>query len=332
MKWICDDCQICEPRHTELRVRRRTDATMSSSLVRRARDVAFKFASRAGSAGSLRGVPGTRASPLHSASAPYPPIFATRAFASQTSPASPSSPGLFEMRTYVMKPEWREAYLHVAQRALGPTGVLRKFHRGFLGSWVTNIGGDLNEVVSLYHYADYDEREDTRRRMSRDSEWGGFDIETRPMIRSHKSEIFLPATKALESAGIPDALEHMKKMADTSRVGTRDPGVYELRTYQLELGYNPIPKLMEHMSAGLPSKLKSDTAGLGELAWMGYSDVGKLNQFVELWRYPSFQDHIKVREAARGAGEWRECIGKIAPMVQMFDTRLVKPATFSPMQ
>ena len=236
------------------------------------------------------------------------------------------------MRTYVMRPEWREAYLHTAERALGPTGVLRKFHPGFLGFWITNTGGDVNEVIHLYHYVDYDEREAVRWRMSRDSEWGGFDIETRPMIESHRSEIFLPATKALFAAGVEDALERMRKMADASRVGTRDPGVYELRTYQLELGYNPIPKLIDEMATGLPSKLRSDAAGLGELAWMGYSDVGKLNQFVELWRYPSFQDHIRVREAARGAAEWRECIGRIAPMVQMFDTRLVKPATFSPMQ
>ena len=71
------------------------------------------------------------------------------------------------MRTYVMHPEWREAYLHIAERALGPTGVLRKSHPGFLGFWITNTGGDVNEVTHLYHYADYDEREAVRWRMSR---------------------------------------------------------------------------------------------------------------------------------------------------------------------
>ena len=74
----------------------------------------------------------------------------------------------------------------------------------------------MNEVIHLYHYADYDEREAVRWRMSRDSEWGGFDIETRPMIKSHRSEIFLPATKALSAAGVDDALERLKKMADVS--------------------------------------------------------------------------------------------------------------------
>ena len=125
-------------------------------------------------------------------------------------------------------------------------------------------------------------------------------------------------------------------------------GVFELRTYQLELGYNPIPKLIGHMVEGLPSKLASDPGVVsggggggdgdddhqpkGRLVFMGYSDVGKLNQFVELWRYPSFQDHILVREGARTADKWRKTIGEIAPMVQMFDTKLVKPASFSPLK
>ena len=53
---------------------------------------------------------------------------------------------------------------------------------------------------------------------------------------------------------------------------------------------------------------------------------------MEVWRYPSFQDHIRVREAARTAIKWRETIGAIAPMVQMFETKLCIPATFSPLR
>jgi hypothetical protein len=62
------------------------------------------------------------------------------------------------------------------------------------------------------------------------------------------------------------------------------------------------------MVAGLPSKMAAVHAApglhgsVGELVFMGYSDVGRLNQFVELWRYPTFQNHIQVREAVRGGG------------------------------
>jgi hypothetical protein len=89
---------------------------------------------------------------------------------------------------------------------------------------------------------------------------------------------------------------------------------------------------MEHMSKGLPSKLKSDTEKNGLLIGMFYSDVGRLNRFVEIWRYDSAKNHIAAREAARGATEWRECVGNIAPMVQMFDTKLTSPTPCSPVQ
>ena len=47
---------------------------------------------------------------------------------------------------------------------------------------------------------------------------------------------------------------------------TSRTGVFELRTYQLELGYNPIPKLIGHMADGLPSKLASDPGAAGPAA------------------------------------------------------------------
>jgi hypothetical protein len=82
----------------------------------------------------------------------------------------------------------------------------------------------------------------------------------------------------------------LKGLATSGDAVATSHGVFELRTYQLELGYNPIPKLIGHMAEGLPSKLASDPGAAssdpkGRLVFMGYSDVGKLNQFVELWRW-----------------------------------------------
>merc|ERR1712216_127447 len=50
------------------------------------------------------------------------------------------------------------------------------------------------------------------------------------------------------------------------------------------------------------------------------------------WRYDCYQDHIKAREAARSADAWRAAINEIAPMVQMFDTQLMRPAAASPIK
>jgi len=265
--------------------------------------------------------------------------------------SSATAPGIFEIRTYVIKPEHLTEYLQVCAET---ASVRRALNPGFLGLWVTEVGNLTNQVTHMYHYADYDARDATRAAMGKDGRWQDFLKATKPHLVSQLSEIFLPATTALRAAGItvPPA-EHMKAMArasdaakaaleaacdDASQAAAEASaaaaaqGVFEIRTYQLELGYNPIPKLVAHMEDGLPSKMASDTAKLGQLVFMGWSDVGKLNQFVELWRYPTCQDHIRVREAARTAVKWRETIGLIAPMVQMFDTRLVKSAACSPIK
>ena len=108
--------------------------------------------------------------------------------------------------------------------------------------------------------------------------------------------------------------------------------IFEIRTYTLQLGYNPIPKMQNLYAEGLPSKIASDEEKLSELIWIGYADVGDLNKFVEIWKYPSYQSHIKVREAARTANAWRDTIGKIAPMVTHFNTTLCSAAPFSPVR
>jgi hypothetical protein len=52
--------------------------------------------------------------------------------------------------------------------------------------------------------------------------------------------------------------------------------VFEMRRYQLELGYNPVPKLIEHMSEGLPSKLAADEVR-SMSHWSPYDRVGVVN-------------------------------------------------------
>tara|TARA_B110000977_G_scaffold201839_1_gene299147 strand:+ start:4500 stop:5144 length:645 start_codon:yes stop_codon:yes gene_type:complete len=202
---------------------------------------------------------------------------------------------------------------------------------GFLGSFKTTIGGDVNEIVEVIHHSDYDARDDTLEIMRTDPGYRAFTEQTHKMLQTQTSEMFLPATKVLQVAGgEPDAETRWRRMFSDDK--NKKPGAFELRTYQLELGYNPIPKLVDLMAAGLPSKLKSDTERKGTLVGMFFSDVGRLNQFIEIWRYDTNADHIRVRESARTANKWRSTIGEIAPMVQMFDTKLTVPTAFSPVQ
>ena len=242
---------------------------------------------------------------------------------------SSSSPGLFEFRVCSVKPGAMDAYLaacaaHAETRA--------RLEPGFLGAFRTSTGGELNEITRVTHFADYDARDATSAAMRADPAWRAFCQDTESMLEKHTSEMYLPATPCLEAiAKSPSdarAFSRWKAFSDEND----KPGVFELRAYQLELGYNPIPKLVAHMAEGLPSKLASDPDENGALIGMFYSDVGRLNRFVEVWRYDSAQKHIAAREAARGAQTWRACVGNIAPMVQMFDTKLTEPTRCSPTQ
>lgn len=251
---------------------------------------------------------------------------------------SSSSPGLFEFRVCSVKPGAMDAYLaacaaHAETRA--------RLEPGFLGAFRTSTGGELNEITRVTHFADYDARDATSAAKRADPAWRAFCQDTESMLEKHTSEMYLPATPCLEaiakSPSDANAFSRWRAFFHENdkkhkRAFDEKPGVFELRAYQLELGYNPIPKLVAHMAEGLPSKLASDPDENGALVGMFYSDVGRLNRFVEVWRYDSAQKHIAAREAARGAQTWRACVGHIAPMVQMFDTKLTEPTRCSPTQ
>jgi|TARA_B110000003_G_scaffold272508_1_gene308523 hypothetical protein len=249
------------------------------------------------------------------------------AFRALATSATQKTGGIYEVRTYDIEPSRLDEYL--AMCADSANERKKVTNEGFVGFFVTELGGDAHEVTHVYRYDDYDARDDARNAMKRSETWTAFLKASKPMVRRQKSEIFLEATKATASAGM-EANDVLRRAREGN--GGRADGVFEWRRYQLELGYNPIPKLVDALAKGLPSKLASDRDGRGELVWMGYSDVGKLNQFVELWRYDCYQDHIKAREAARSADAWRAAINEIAPMVQMFDTQLMRPAAASPIK
>jgi len=105
--------------------------------------------------------------------------------------------------------------------------------------------------------------------------------------------------------------------------------VYELREYQLHLGYDTVPKWMTHYAGGLPSKLEADAVSGQQLVMVAYTDVGQLNSVIELWRYPSCQAHMTARQAARGVKPWRDAIAAIQPLAQTFRSTLLRPHAVS---
>jgi hypothetical protein len=50
---------------------------------------------------------------------------------------------------------------------------------------------------------------------------------------------------------------------------------------------------------------------------------------VILWRHAGPAGMLASREAARGAGPWRDAIASIAPLANSFSTTVHRPAAFS---
>lgn len=246
-----------------------------------------------------------------------------------TSSPPPSPRGFYELRRYKIPPAKQAEYIKLCEES----SQLRKklTQNGFCGFYVPEVGSELNTVTHIYHYEDYDHRDKVRSDMRKNEEWQNFLRKSLGMVEEQTSEVYIEAAVATKSAGL--RVNSFKEKASRKSSDDEDSSsIFEIRTYTLQLGYNPIPKMQNLYAEGLPSKIASDTEKLSELVWIGYADVGDLNKFVEIWKYPSYQSHIKVREAARTADAWRETIGKIAPMVTHFNTTLCSAAPFSPVK
>lgn len=106
------------------------------------------------------------------------------------------------------------------------------------------------------------------------------------------------------------------------------PATYEWRSYQLKPGHTKVPELITSFSKGLPEKIQADPGGGVPVAFL-FTDVGRLNNVVEVWRYPSNQACIKAREAAREVKVWRQALLEVGPNVEYFDSSFLRPVSFS---
>ena len=80
----------------------------------------------------------------------------------------------------------------------------------------------------------------------------------------------------------------------------------------------------------LPSKRDADPSAVPVL--FAFTDVGQLNTFIELWRFPSSAASVQARAKARKATAWTEAISAITPSVGWFRSTLLRPVWWSPWQ
>ena len=255
--------------------------------------------------------------------------------------------GFFELRTDQIFPGQMSAYLGLHNVTASER---QKLLPGWLGTWKTEIGGSVHKVHHLYHWPDYDVRDAARMVAEDHPMWvgneaafggGGADQDTvlplpalRERLSSSTSVVMLEATAALQSCGLPGAAGFEPPTVDSkgAEVKGSKPAAWELRQYQLVLGYPTVPKFLELYTDGLKDKLAADDSGASQLVSLLYSDNGPLNVVIELWRHESMQRAQDSRVASRSAEKWKSAIGEIAKISTDFRTEFIRPLRASPWQ
>jgi len=153
---------------------------------------------------------------------------------------------------------------------------------------------------------------------------------------NQSSLIYLEATPTLQSSGLGGALQMEAAVKDSEvpeeSLQSSPTVCYELRRYQLKLGYQTVPEFLAAYGEGLMDKMRADESGASTLVTLLYNDLGPLNTVIELWRHKSMQSSQDSRVASRKALLWKKAVAKNAELGITFDNQFLRPAPFSPWQ
>ena len=236
---------------------------------------------------------------------------------------SSASQAIVELREYFLFPEHASSFMDEASAS----SDLRKKMSPLRFFTQPETGGQLHVATHSYYYeGGLSQRDQVRKSMAENSEWKAFVSSTRKYVQSQKSTIFVeaPLVRELNLPGLGNILDPQ-------------PGsdsIIELRRYNLQLGYDTVPKFLKLYGAGLPSKLNAEgTDPTTTLLTLLYSEVGRLNEVIEVWRHGNGVTAMEQsRVAARQAKEWRSSIASIADLAIEFTATIHKPLPFSPIK
>jgi len=210
---------------------------------------------------------------------------------------------IHELRTYTIQPPKFKDFIALTSKV----GIkLRTKHSKVVGYWTTEIG-ELNQVVHLWEYEDFDHRTRVRAALAKDKAWNTQYLpRSRPMLQHQESMVLVPADF----------------YPFTRPSGT---GIYELRSYRLHPG--KVPEWLEHFKDGLPARQKYSKP---VAVWS--SELGELNRVVHLWQYESLEHRARVRKAALADPAWKETVAKLGLLMQVMESKVLTPTEFSPLK
>lgn len=145
-------------------------------------------------------------------------------------------------------------------------------------------------------------------------------------LQSQQSSVYVEAPLVQEQSDFVVGLKKTLLTEDNTTIND-DDCILELRRYNLKLGYDTVPKFLDLYGAGLPSKLHAPgTDPETSLVTLLYSEVGRLNEVIEVWRHGNGVPGMeRSRVAARKAQEWRNAIASIADLAIEFRSTIHRP-------
>eukprot|EP00536_Pseudo-nitzschia_multiseries_P002646 jgi/Psemu1/183938/e_gw1.35.116.1 len=257
------------------------------------------------------------------------PSLATRSFSSSSSSLSSSQP-VIELREDFLIPRHATSYFEaVSEHYSGAAAPAPPPNLCFLSR--QELGGDANVATHAYCYqGGLTELQEKRKIIENDNGMQGFD-DLQSYILSQRSSVYVEAPLVNEQSDYVVGLGNTTKtVADNDDDDDDDDNndcIFELRRYHLKLGYDTVPKFLDLYGAGLPSKLRAPgTDPRTGLVTLLYSEVGRLNEVIEIWRHGNGVPGMEQsRVAARKANEWRGAIANIADLAIEFHSTIHRP-------
>jgi NIPSNAP len=242
---------------------------------------------------------------------------------SNATDASTSRP-IVELREYAIHPHRVTEYRALTQQS----SDLRKSLLPLRLFSLPETGGNLHTSTHAYYYAGGHEDRDAKRLLAaQNDDWHSYATSVLPCMASQSSSLWMEAHfSGAASQAVPYGLATTTTPSDAK-------SILEFRRYQLKLGYDTVPQFLTLYNTGLPSKLHAPGRHAStSLVTVLYSDVGRLNQVLEIWRHGDTLAMETSRTAAREAQEWQRAIADIAHLAVDFTTVIHKPEPFSPIR
>lgn len=203
---------------------------------------------------------------------------------------------IVEMRTYTLKPtsistfEERFGAALPERQKLSPLGAF----------WHSEVG-QLNQVIHVWPYKDYADREQIMADARKTGKWPP---NNRDLILNQENKI-------LQVAPFSPPLGE-KELG----------GIYEIRTYTYRPG--AMATVLERWE-----KIIADRVKLSPLAAAWYTAIGPLNQFIHVWPYRDMAERRRLRAESMKLPNWPP---KTTELMLKQENAIVIPARFSPLR